>query len=157
MISLDPPCVTFLCKNALQEENLDSSVQKSTLVKSYGPLFFSPNFGTLQNFDAKNQGGTDIMFWHPALAVTSIEWLFQRENHHPRAGWLNRANNKSHKSMRHTFNDRLLCLVTHIPSTPRLRWGLDPLLLLPEREEEGDWRDRDRNLLAMCLSESGSL
>ncbi|KAG7216836.1 hypothetical protein INR49_001490 [Caranx melampygus] len=35
-------------------------------------------------------------------------------------------------------------------------YSLDPLvLLLDRREAEGDWRDRDRNLLAMCLNGSG--
>lgn len=39
----------------------------------------------------------------------------------PPESWLTQlSHQQSHESMRHTFNDRLLCLVTHIPSAPRL-------------------------------------
>lgn len=142
-----------LVKMPFKKKTLIPQCNNSQFVKGsrqLSSLFF---FG----FDAKNLGGTVIVFWYPALAVTeSIEWLFQRENHHPRASWLNRANNKSHRSMRHTLNDRLFCLVTHIPLTPHLRWGLDAFLPL-NRKKEGDWRDRGWNLLAMSQSKSGSL
>lgn len=50
---------------------------QESIVKSSGPLFFFclffSNFGMLQNFGAKNLEGTDIIFWHPALAVTKCQ------------------------------------------------------------------------------------
>lgn len=88
--------------------------------------------GCFTIFRCQNLGATtDIVFWHPALAVTKSGNSSGKTTTREQPG-----HQQSHESMRHTFNDRLLCLVTHIPSTPRLRWGLDPLLL-PVRRQKG--------------------
>lgn len=81
---------------------------QESIVKSSGPLFlfvFFSNFGMLQNFGAKNLEGTDIIFWHPALAVTKCQVVVsegkKKKNNHPRL--TQPSQQQSHKSMRHTF------------------------------------------------------
>lgn len=90
----------------------------------------------LQKCWCQNLWGTDIVFWHPALAVTKCRVVTPEGKAPPESRLTQPSHQQSHESMRHTFNDRLLGLVTHIPST-RLHWGLDPLLLLGRKKGTG--------------------
>lgn len=144
----------FLVKklNAIQEENIFLSAKIYWCKKLWAAI----SSKTCGAFLMPKKSGRWMVFWHPALAVTKYRVAVPERMPPPESRLTQPSQQQSHESMRHTFNDRLLCLVTHIPSIPRLRWGFGSSPP-PRQEDEEDWRDRDWNLLAMCLSESGSL
>ncbi len=89
-----------------------------------------PYFWDALKFRCQNWEGTETMVWHPALAVTKCQVATPEGKPQLEGRMTSPSHRQSHESMRHTLNKRLLCLVTHIPSTCRSCWGSDPFWIL---------------------------
>lgn len=102
------------------EGSRDSTVQTSTILKNSRVLFL---FFLSLGFWCQKSG----TYWYQVLTPSPScykvfsDCLSRKTVTESGPTQLNQQ--QSHKSMRHTFNDRLLHLVTRIPWIPRLHWG----------------------------------